>query len=82
MNEGIQRSWLNKEKRRYYRAWLMRDLLGDWVLVRAWGSTESRLGGVKQELMPDYALGKERLRRLDLRRRRRGYEPAGGSFSE
>ena len=66
-------SWRHDRKRRFYSAWLERDLLGDWVLIRTWGSLDTRLGRGAQEVVPDYAAGVEALRRLDRRRRRRGY---------
>jgi len=71
-------SWRHEQKRRYYRAWLAQDLLGDWVLVRTWGSLDSHLGGSAQELVPDCAAGQEALRRLDRRRRQRGYRQLSG----
>lgn len=36
--------WVNEEKARYYQAWLIEDLFGDWTLVTAWGGLGSRRG--------------------------------------
>lgn len=37
--------WVQPNKRRYYQAILIRDLLGDRVLAKAWGSLDSKRGG-------------------------------------
>jgi len=67
-------SWRHEKKRRFYSAWLERDLLGDWVLIRTWGSLDCRLGGWSQALVPDYASGMDALDNLNRRRLRRGYQ--------
>lgn len=37
--------WIHNEKRRYYKFAIYCDLLGDRVLLRNWGSMDSRVGG-------------------------------------
>jgi hypothetical protein len=42
------------ENRRYYRAIIQRDLLGEWTLVRSWGSLDSNRGQMRTELINTY----------------------------
>lgn len=65
--------WENPEKARYYQADLVRDLLGDWVVVTAWGGVGSRLGRVRRTWVPTYEDGLKRLGEIEKRRRQRGY---------
>jgi predicted DNA-binding WGR domain protein len=69
--------WINEEKRRYYQAHLVRDLLGDWLLVAAWGSVDSQRGNMRSTLVESHADGLAHLQALDRRRRQRGYRPVG-----
>lgn len=66
--------WVHPEKRRYYLAELDRDLLGDLVLVRAWGALGSKLGQVRQTVVESEAEGDKMLRAIERRRRKRGYQ--------
>jgi len=43
--------WINQEKRRCYRVRVYQDLLGDWVMVRSWGSLDTLRGGSKTDLV-------------------------------
>lgn len=43
--------WVNQKKRRFYRVIVQKDLLGDVVLYRYWGSLDSAHGGTKTELV-------------------------------
>ncbi len=65
--------WVHPEKRRYYQADLIEDLLGDWSVVTAWGGLDSHRGQVRRAWVPSYADGIERLREIGKRRRQRGY---------
>jgi hypothetical protein len=65
--------WINEEKRRYYQAHLVRDLLGDLLLVAAWGSLDSKRGNMRSTLVESHADGLVKLQALDKRRRQRGY---------
>jgi hypothetical protein len=65
--------WVNSEKRRYYQAHLVVDLLGDWVLLTAWGSVDSHRGNMRSTLVESHADGLERIQAIDKRRRQRGY---------
>lgn len=69
----MNRVWINPGKRRYYRAHLQADLLGDWTLTRSWGSLDSRHGQVRTELVDNQAHGLRLLAGIDKRRAVRGY---------
>ena len=45
--------WIHPEKRRYYKFAIYRDLLGDRVLLRSWGSLDNKLGGSMTQLVLD-----------------------------
>ena len=49
MNESTL--WGHNHKRKYYAVWVYRDLLGDWVIRREWGSLDSNRGRQKTELL-------------------------------
>lgn len=59
MNETVL--WVNKDKRRFYRVCVYQDLLDDWVLMRAWGSLDSSLGGERKELLSGLEEGLSKL---------------------
>ena len=67
------RLWVHPEKRRYYRASVYKDLLGHWVMVRDWGSLDSRLGGTKTELLDGLRHGEEQMKRIGKRRESHRY---------
>ena len=62
------RLWVHPEKRRYYRASVYKDLLGHWVMVRDWGSLDTKLGGTKTELLEGFGQGKAQLEAVGKRR--------------
>ncbi|HID82050.1 MAG TPA: hypothetical protein EYP51_06735 [Thiotrichales bacterium] len=67
--------WVHAEKRRHYTLHLGQDLLGDWVLVRSWGSLDSQRGQVSRQLVGDWDKGLEALEAAHKRRHARGYQP-------
>jgi predicted DNA-binding WGR domain protein len=67
--------WRHAGKRRWYAVWVAQDLFGALVLVRAWGSLDSRRGGRKQEVISCPQALEARLRVLARQRLRRGYVP-------
>lgn len=75
MKWSTMRGWVNREKRRYYRAQLLNDLLGDWVVISRWGSLDSDRGGSMMALVDSEAEGERKIDEIDKRRRQRGYEP-------
>lgn len=46
-----------ESKTRYYIVRLYRDLLGHWVVTRAWGGLKTRLGGLETVPVPSYEAG-------------------------
>ena len=60
--------WIHPVKRRYYKFAIYRDLLGDRVLLRSWGSLDNKLGGSMTQLVPD---DKNEQMLIDLIRKRR-----------
>ena len=46
--------YINVKSRRFYRIMAGIDLLGDFILYQSWGSLDSKLGNVKQQIIsPD-----------------------------
>lgn len=70
--------WVNKQTRRYYRVHLDRDLMGDLILTRSWGSLDSRLGRIQNEFIPDGNQGRKILDEIGKLRARHGYRVAPG----
>ena len=68
------RTYRNPVKRRHYLLWLHQDLLGDWCLMRQWGSLDSHQGRVTQQPVESEQAGRELMAREDRRRIQRGYE--------
>lgn len=58
---------------RYYFVEFGSDLLGDWVVTKAWGQIGSRLGGKRNIFVPDRESGLREIRQIAERRARRGY---------
>jgi predicted DNA-binding WGR domain protein len=48
------------------------------VLVTVWGRRGAALGQVRQQPLPDYATGLQRLQQVSVRRRQRGYRQVFG----
>lgn len=65
--------WINQQKRRYYRAHLQEDLLGDWTLTRCWGSLDSKHGQVQKEVVKNQSAGMAILSEISKRRNNHGY---------
>jgi len=65
--------WIQPNKRRYYQAILTRDLLGDWTVVKAWGSLDSHRGNQKICLVSGKEDGLSEIQGLIKERLRRGY---------
>ncbi len=58
---------------RYYVAVFQQDLLGDWVLTKAHGGLQNRLGTLKNFALPSIEAAKQELLRLHKLRLKRGY---------
>jgi hypothetical protein len=70
----MMKYWVNTQKRRYYRVYLGRDLLGDLTLTRSWGSLDSRQGRIQNELISDLQQGRKILNEIGKLRVRHGYK--------
>ena len=58
---------------RYYRADIMQDLFGTWLLKRSWGSLHSGLGNNKTLVARDYEHALTLLEEVVRQRQQRGY---------
>lgn len=70
---GVYHRWENPTSERYYQADLLYDLLGNWVLRKAWGSKHTAKGGGSQVLCLNYAQGLSLLKKVAALRQTRGY---------
>ncbi len=64
-----------KNQQRFYRVEVVRDLLGDYVLIQSWGSLKNRLGRTKFEIIKNIEEGRDRISLIIKRRQQRQYEP-------
>lgn len=59
---------------RWYFAAIVRDLLGDWTVVRRWGGRTNQLHGQIIEVVDSYPAARRRLDELDMERQKRQYK--------
>ena len=50
--------YIHEKKRRFYRVVAGCDLLGDFILYQSWGSLDSKLGNLKQQIIEQAQLPK------------------------
>jgi predicted DNA-binding WGR domain protein len=62
-----------RNKRRFYRMTVQRDLFGDWILIREWGRI-GRAGRIKCDRFGQAGAAAEALQRFSNLKRRRGYK--------
>lgn len=65
--------WINRKTRRHYTVHLAKDLLGDWVLLRSWGSLDSRAGCIRKCLVENYRAGCLEIEVISSTRQTHGY---------
>lgn len=65
--------WKNQQNSRYYTLEYKQDLLGDWVLIKAYGRTGTRLGQTRQVVCKDYQEGLIHIQRIQKTRIKHGY---------
>ncbi len=70
--DSMKYRW-EKDNGRYYCIYLYRDLLGDWVLTRAWGGMFSKLGNYEHEVYLNYIEAVRAIILIKERRKQRGY---------
>jgi predicted DNA-binding WGR domain protein len=73
MDTPTSQLWIHPEKRRYYRVWLSRDLLGMICLHCSWGGLDSARGGEKREVFSDWQKAREKLELVGKQRKQHGY---------
>ena len=71
--EGAVRRWEHKATRRYYEARMVRDLFGEWQLMRVWGGIGSARGALRFAPLAEPGAFADELARIDKRRVKRGY---------
>jgi hypothetical protein len=70
------RRWENPQTRRYYEAWVLKNLFGDWEVFCVWGGIGSRRGGYRAIPAASNQDALEKMITIDTRRRHRRYFPA------
>lgn len=73
-NCEMKRKWIHPGNGRHYQVDLYMDLLGDWVLIRAWCGIKHR-GNEKMSVVMSYQDGLSQIQRIERLRTRRGYQP-------
>jgi hypothetical protein len=58
---------------RYYVARAYQDLLGDWIVEKAWGGLTNKLGNGKQEIVSSFDAAVSALTRIRKERSARHY---------
>ena len=69
----MQKSWHNPTNKRYYHAWLHKDLFGDWIVTLSWGGAYHRGGQCRHIYCETYMKGLEYMAAMEKRRLSRGY---------
>ncbi len=70
-----RRRWENPQTRRYYDAWALKNLFGDWEVYCVWGGIGTRRGGSRAVPAASLADALEKMTAIDTRRRQRHYFP-------
>ena len=70
----ISKRFENAQKKRYYQVMLAKDLFGDWVITKAWGSLHTANGRKLHVACSSYEEGLKLLEAIDQIRKRRGYK--------
>ena len=65
--------FVNPKSERYYEADVLRDLLGDWTVVRVWGGLGTHRGGQRIGVRGSQADAERALAQVAKRRQQRGY---------
>ena len=65
--------WENPHNGRYYVVYINQDLLGDWVVTRVWGSTNTTHGKIVHTPYLSYSAAIRVLKILKEKKLKRGY---------
>lgn len=71
--ELIPIRWEHPEKKRYYQLFLSRDLLGDWVVTKAYGGLNTSVGRVTHVACSSLEDAKKLMSHIAQIRFKRGY---------
>lgn len=66
---------------RYYVARAYEDLLGDWIVEKAWGGLTNNLGNGQQEIVTTMAAAEKALARIHNERKARHYRVMGEAYA-
>ncbi len=66
--------WLNKEKARFYKITIEKDIASNIVLNHIWGGCNSNRGGKKNILVQNQEEAQAFISKMIKRRKSRGYE--------
>ena len=80
MNQSICIRWERhtEENQRYYFVYLHRDLLGDLILLRAWGGVGKATGQIHKAPVESPEEGLKMIDQIIKKRIQRGYELVSG----
>lgn len=68
----IQINW-RKGNSRYYKIYLFKDMLNDWIVVKVWGGVNSKLGNYSKTAYHEYNDALNEIKSIDHIRTKRGY---------
>ena len=67
--------WENLEKKRYYQIYISRDLFGDWVITKSWGSLITAAGRITRVACFSTQEVLNLIEKIKRTRLKRGYLP-------
>jgi predicted DNA-binding WGR domain protein len=65
--------WLNKNKGRYYKIIIQKDMLDDLILTCVWGSLNNKLGNYTHTVLQNLQDASDFIEGMKARRAKRGY---------
>jgi|GEM_PF-2122290 hypothetical protein len=74
--------WLNKEKARYYKIIIQKDMLNDWILTCVWGGINSRLGNHSHTMLNSIDDAALYIENMLKKRKKHGYELIQGNEND
>ncbi len=71
---SIDQRFEHPQRKRFYRVILSKDLFGDWVVTRVWGSIGKANGRIMHAPCSSYEEAILMIQTISKTRKRRGYE--------
>lgn len=65
---------INVETERYYKLDLQKDLLGDWLVIRVWGSLHTHHGGYRTEGFTSFSKAMDHVSTIMCKKTKNGYQ--------